>query len=117
MVALSVSISANTSPFFTVSPTFLCHPAMTPSVIVSLNLGIKTTSSIAGTSMAFAAGAAGAGVVAAGAVCATEAGAAPPEFCAINALISSPCLPKMANKSFTCNLPPRGVPICNKTPS
>ena len=52
MVALSVSISANTSPFFTASPTFLCHPAITPSVIVSLRRGIKTTSSIAAASMA-----------------------------------------------------------------
>ena len=117
MVALSVSISANTSPFFTVSPTFLCHPAITPSVMVSLNLGINTTSSIAETSNVFA-GAEAVFVVAAGAAaCAAGAGAAPAEFCAINAVISSPCLPKMANKSFTCNLPPRGVPICNKTPS
>ena len=46
MVALSVSISASTSPFFTVSPTFLFHPAITPTSIVSLSLGIKTTSSI-----------------------------------------------------------------------
>src|ERR1700676_1026249 len=46
MVALSVSISASMSPFFTVSPTFLCHSAITPSVMVSLNLGIRITSSI-----------------------------------------------------------------------
>jgi hypothetical protein len=46
MVALSVSISANKLPLFTVAPTFLFQPAMTPSVIVSLSLGINTTSSI-----------------------------------------------------------------------
>ena len=46
MVALSVSMSAKISPFFTASPTFFCHPAITPSVIVSLKRGIKTTSSI-----------------------------------------------------------------------
>ena len=51
-MALSVSISAKTSPFLTVSPICLCHPAITPSVIVSLNLGINTTSSIAETSAA-----------------------------------------------------------------
>ena len=39
-------MSANTSPFLTISPICLCHPAITPSVMVSLNLGIKTTSSI-----------------------------------------------------------------------
>ena len=47
MVALSVSISANTSPLVTLSPIFLCHPAITPSVMVSLKRGINTTSSIA----------------------------------------------------------------------
>ena len=45
MVALSVSISARISPFFTESPTFLCQSAITPSVIVSLNRGIRMTSS------------------------------------------------------------------------
>ena len=56
MVALSVSISASTSPFFTASPTFLFHVAITPSVMVSLNLGIKTTSSIFDISIALVAG-------------------------------------------------------------
>ena len=46
MVALSVSISAISSPDFTVSPTFLCHLAITPSVIVSLIFGIRTISAI-----------------------------------------------------------------------
>ena len=46
IVALSVSISASNSPDFTLSPTFLCHFATTPSVMVSLNLGIRTTSAI-----------------------------------------------------------------------
>jgi hypothetical protein len=46
MVALSVSTSASRSPFFTLSPTFLCQAAITPSVIVSLSLGIKITSAI-----------------------------------------------------------------------
>jgi hypothetical protein len=45
-VALSVSISASNSPFFTGSPTFLCQAAITPSVIVSLRRGIKITSAI-----------------------------------------------------------------------
>ena len=56
IVALSVSMSANTSPFLTESPICLCHPAITPSVIVSLNLGINTTSSIAEKSAVGAAG-------------------------------------------------------------
>src|SRR5690606_7238620 len=46
MVALSVSTSAITSPELTLSPTFLCHFAITPSVMVSLILGIRTTSAI-----------------------------------------------------------------------
>src|SRR6185312_2674731 len=46
MVALSVSTSASNSPFFTGSPTFLCQAAITPSVMVSLNRGIKITSAI-----------------------------------------------------------------------
>ncbi|MNE09250.1 hypothetical protein D3C80_1019220 [compost metagenome] len=45
-VALSVSISASNSPDFTVSPTFLCHSATTPSVMVSLNLGMLMISAI-----------------------------------------------------------------------
>ena len=80
MVALSVSISANTSPFFTVSPTFLCHPAITPSVMVSLNLGINTTSSIAETSNVLAVAAAGAVVVVAGVAGVDAAGVAAPVF-------------------------------------
>ena len=59
IVALSVSMSANTSPFLTESPICLCHPAITPSVIVSLNLGINTTSSIAEKSAVGTVGAAG----------------------------------------------------------
>ena len=118
MVALSVSISANTSPLATLSPTFLCQAAITPSVIVSLKRGINTTSSIVLASILFAVvaglvveavGDAGAEVLA--------AAEAPFVFAAISAVISSPCFPNMANKSFTCNLPPRGVPICNKIPS
>ena len=46
MVALSVSISASTSPLFTLSPTFLCHALTTPSVVVSLNFGMRTISAI-----------------------------------------------------------------------
>ena len=122
MVALSVSISASTSPFLTVSPTFLCHPAITPSVMVSLSRGINTTSSMAATSMAgvevtgaeLAACTTGAGVAAG------VAGWAPalaPECCVINAETSSPALPKMASRLFTCNFPPLGVPMYNKTPS
>ena len=127
MVALSVSISANTSPFVTLSPTFLCQPAITPSVIVSLKRGINTTSSIVLASTVFAgvavlvdeaAGVVGAEVLEVVAVTVELAVAeAPFVFTAISAVISSPCFPNMANKSFTCNLPPRGVPICNKIPS
>ena len=40
MVALSVSISARISPSFTSSPIFLFQAATTPSVMVSLNLGM-----------------------------------------------------------------------------
>ena len=129
MVALSVSISANTSPFETLSPSFLCQPAITPSVMVSLKRGINTTSSIVLASILFvvvaeivvgAEGLAGAlvlAVFAALAVGVVAAAEAPCVFAAISAVMSSPCFPKMANKSFTCNLPPRGVPICNKIPS
>ena len=46
MVALSVSTSATKSPELTLSPTFLCHLAITPSVIVSLILGMRTTSAM-----------------------------------------------------------------------
>ena len=46
MVALSVSISASTSPDSTWSPTFLCHSATTPSVMVSLSFGMRTISAI-----------------------------------------------------------------------
>ena len=46
IVALSVSISARSSPEATSSPTCLCHSATTPSVMVSLNFGIKTISAI-----------------------------------------------------------------------
>ena len=73
-------MSASTSPFLTVSPICLCHPAITPSVIVSLNLGINTTSSIAETSIV---GVDGAAVVVAGALVAFSAGAGadpPPVF-------------------------------------
>ena len=41
MVALSVSISASTSPISTLSPTFLCHLITVPSVMVSESLGIS----------------------------------------------------------------------------
>ena len=118
MVALSVSISANTSPFLTVSPTFFCQPAITPSVIVSLKRGMSTTSSIAATSSAGLADAATGAAVAAGA--GSVAGAAavvPAPTDAISEATSSPALPIMASKSLTCNLPPFVVPICNKTPS
>ena len=46
IVALSVSISANISPDATVSPTFFVHSATTPSVMVSLNLGMYMISAI-----------------------------------------------------------------------
>ena len=119
MVALSVSISANTSPFLTVSPTFFCQPAITPSVIVSLKRGISTTSSIAATSsagLADAATGAAVAVAGAGSVAGAAAGVPAPTD-AISEATSSPALPIMASKSLTCNLPPFVVPICNKTPS
>jgi len=40
MVALSVSISASTSPAETLSPFFFFHETSVPSVIVSLSFGI-----------------------------------------------------------------------------
>src|SRR5262249_917267 len=46
MVALSVSISAMTSPAFTVSPTFLCHLARLPSVMVGDSAGIRISMGI-----------------------------------------------------------------------
>ena len=46
MVALSVSISASNSPLETLSPTFLCQAAITPSVMVSLKRGILIISAI-----------------------------------------------------------------------
>ena len=47
MVALSVSISARTSPISTVSPTFLCHLMRVPSVMVSESFGISIFTGIA----------------------------------------------------------------------
>ena len=41
IVALSVSISASTSPISTLSPTCLCHLITVPSVMVSESLGIS----------------------------------------------------------------------------
>jgi hypothetical protein len=41
MVALSVSISARTSPDSTASPSFLCHLASLPSVMVGDSAGIR----------------------------------------------------------------------------
>ena len=46
MVALSVSISARISPLSTSSPTCFNHVATTPSVMVSLSLGIRTISAM-----------------------------------------------------------------------
>ena len=46
MVALSVSISASNSPLSTSSPMFLCHSATTPSVMVSLSLGMRMISAM-----------------------------------------------------------------------
>jgi hypothetical protein len=46
MVALSVSISARISPLFTRSPTFFNQLATTPSVMVSLSLGMRTISAM-----------------------------------------------------------------------
>ena len=43
IVALSVSMSASTSPSLTVSPTFFSHWAMTPVSIVGLSFGIVTS--------------------------------------------------------------------------
>ena len=123
MVALSVSISAKISPFFTASPTFFCHPAITPSVMVSLKRGIKTTSSILLKSilseLAAIRAAAVSTFVFSGTAIVTGASlvfCTEFVFCATKAETSSPAVPIMANKSLTCNLPPRGVPICNKTP-
>ena len=142
MVALSVSISASTSPFFTGSPTFFCQVAITPSVMVSLRRGISTTSSILEMSMVTACGLAsatgavasadgtcgatasvfgcsalGASAVGTGAASEATAAAPPPVFCAINAATSSPCLPMIASKSFTCNFAPSFPPRCSSTPS
>ena len=41
MVALSVSISASTSPAFTASPSFFSQRASVPSVMVGLKAGIR----------------------------------------------------------------------------
>src|SRR6266851_1266696 len=46
MVALSVSISASTSPDFTFSPTALTHLAILPSVIVGDRAGIRISTGI-----------------------------------------------------------------------
>src|SRR5580658_2052353 len=47
IVALSVSISASTSPALTVSPTCLCHLVILPSVMVGDSAGISTAVVIA----------------------------------------------------------------------
>ena len=57
MVALSVSTSANESSALTLSPTCLFQTTIFPSVIVSLNKGIRMTVSSLGISMAAVAGA------------------------------------------------------------
>src|SRR5579863_1989197 len=46
MTALSVSISANTSPTSTLSPTFFRQELMTPDSIVGLKLGMRSTLAI-----------------------------------------------------------------------
>ena len=110
-------MSAKISPFLTESPTFFCHPAITPSVIVSLKRGIKTTSSILLKSILSALATTGAAGVStfvfSGAAFVSEPVLV---FCATKAETSSPAAPIIANKSLTCNFPPRGVPTCNKTP-
>ena len=47
MVVLSVLISKSTSPFFTFSPTCLCHLTSWPSSMLKPSLGMMTTSAIA----------------------------------------------------------------------
>ena len=46
MVALSVSTSAMISPFLMTSPTDFNHLAITPSIMVSLILGIRTATAL-----------------------------------------------------------------------
>ncbi len=132
MVALSVSISASISPFFTTSPTCLCQADITPSVMVSLSRGINTTSSILlrsigaaallfctvsffaetspsalpAVSVSFVGGFCLSG-------CALPAGLLPEICCEI----SSPFLPIIARRSLTCILPPLSAPKWSKVPS
>jgi hypothetical protein len=81
MVALSVSTSANESSALTLSPTLKFHLLITPSVMVSLNNGIRITAagmldkSTAGSAAFSVTGAAGA-LSSVG--LASAAGAAPP---------------------------------------
>ena len=116
IVALSVSISARISPSLTVSPTFFNHVATVPSVIVSLNLGMVTTTTpfgslavcclsfvVCGSDVAFASSAFGASSV-----------DVPP---ANKAEISSPSFPMIANNESTGAVSPSGIPMCNKVPA
>ena len=121
MVALSVSISASTSPFFTVSPTCLCQPAITPTSMVSLRRGISTTSSILDKSKVVVE-AVETIVSVAGELDGVEDGEGVTGVAAAAGLlskdeISSPSLPIMANRSFTWIFDPFSPPKCKSTPS
>ena len=65
MVALSVSTSAKASSLLILSPTFLCHSAITPSFMVSLNKGIRITVAPNDSGVTLAAGAAAKGAASA----------------------------------------------------
>ena len=116
MVALSVSTSARLSSLFTLSPTFLFHCTILPSVIVSLSSGMRmtVTPNCSGVTVGAAAAAATGAGAAAGAAAAGAAGAAgapnKPE-------ISSPSLPMMAMISFTLAALPSSTPIYRRVPS
>ena len=116
MVALSVSISAKISPSETLSPIFFNQEATVPSVIVSLNRGMVTTTTPFGSDAAI-------GVLSVdGAATATFSSvttADGPAFC-LDALsrgaMSSPAVPMMAKSASTGAVSPSLIPICKSVP-
>ena len=125
--ALSVSISAKISPSFTVSPSFLCHLATFPSVMVSESRGIVMTSTPAGISAellelsSFSTGFVVSTSVALSSVLCSSGMSEVSDFFAselppFKDEISSRSSPIIAKTESTGDEPPSSVPTYNKVP-
>ena len=112
---MSVSISASISPSPTTSPTFFNHAATVPSVIVSLKRGILITSTPSGTVMELFEESELA--VLSSLVSSRTSAVVSALLPFIISEMSSPSSPMIASKTSTGELPPSGIPICNKVPS